>query len=439
MNEISSFIDSPPYNGDAAVNNPPYDINNFGDRSSLNTKTLPMDALHADGTLREYDVHNLYGLTEAIATRAALESIQSVRSFVLSRSTFPGSGAHTAHWLGDNHATYDDMYRSIPGILNSNMYGITMVGSDICGFIGTTTEELCGRWTALGAFYPFARNHHEPAANQEPYLWPSVEAVAKKVLAMRYSLLPTLYTQFWRVHTQGGTVARSLMFNFPTDANTYPIDTQFMWADLLLITPVLTQGATSVRGYFPPSAVWYNLWNLSVLQASSDGWQTLPCAIEDAIVLHVAGGSILPMQTPALTTAATRLNPFSLLVALCEKGMADGALFWDSGADLEDGSNNLILTFHADLAGGSLTSTVVSNNFQGAVPDLETVNIGGFTFNPAAVSVNGSPLASSAWQWNQATQVLTIQPISASMTQPITITWSKQTATAAEDSLIAWA
>lgn len=123
MNEISNFMNGGSFNPDAPVNNPPYAINNFASRASLDTKTLPMDALHNEGTLREYDVHNLFGLSEAIATRAALESIQNKRSFILSRSTFPGSGAHTAHWLGDNHATYDDLYRSIPGILNMNMYG----------------------------------------------------------------------------------------------------------------------------------------------------------------------------------------------------------------------------------------------------------------------------------------------------------------------------
>lgn len=61
------------------------------------------------------------------------------------RSTFPGSGRFAAHWTGDNAATWQDLRWSVQGLLNSNMWGLAIAGSDICGFQGDTNEELCAR------------------------------------------------------------------------------------------------------------------------------------------------------------------------------------------------------------------------------------------------------------------------------------------------------
>ena len=130
-----------------------------------------------------------------------------------------------------------------------NLFGIPLVGADICGFGGDTTEELCARWSALGAFYPFSRNHNSDGSiEQDPVvLGPKVTAAAKTALQWKYSLLPYLYTLFYKAHTTGGTVVRPLFFEFPSDSKSYEVETQFLWGPALMIVPTLEQKATSVR------------------------------------------------------------------------------------------------------------------------------------------------------------------------------------------------
>ena len=80
--------------------------------------------------------------------------------FCACRSTFLGSGAFAAHWTGDMDSRWDNMRWSITTILNNGIAGIAFTGADICGYMEHATSELCSRWIAVGAFYPYCRDHH---------------------------------------------------------------------------------------------------------------------------------------------------------------------------------------------------------------------------------------------------------------------------------------
>ena len=413
-----------------------------------------MTATHYNGSL-EYDVHNLYGLTESIATKTALENLRpNVRSFVLTRSTFPSSGHHVAHWTGDNNSDFNNLYWSLIGMLNFNIFGVPFIGSDICGFLGvcllllllafvllllvlrnqptnsnsitssvcddyqTTTEELCSRWIEVGAFYPFSRNHndiHSPP--QELYRWPSVAAISRQVLGMRYSLLPYYYTLFYHSNQNGTAVIRPLFFQFPTDATTYGIDKQFLVGNALLISPVLTQGATTVQAYFP-RAQWYDYYTGA--KVSYSGVSTTLSAPVNYIPVHLRGGSIVPTQAPELTTAKTRLNPFIIVAALDSNSQARGDLFWDDGVSINSISTRAY-TYTQFYATKNSFQSVVNVAGYSAAPKVNVVSIWGVPSKPSSTKFNNSPW--NNFTYNTTTSVLTFSALQAPLTGSFTLSW----------------
>lgn len=133
------------------LENPPYKTASCGDY--LSDKTLCMIGEQTDGQgniYKQYDVHSLYGLIEAIVSLSAARATENKRSIIISRSTFPTAGSFTGHWTGDNTAAWSHLKYNIIGILEFNLFSIPYSGADVCGYFNNATEQMCQRWMQLG-------------------------------------------------------------------------------------------------------------------------------------------------------------------------------------------------------------------------------------------------------------------------------------------------
>ena len=363
MNEPSNFltgyklqsIDIPRSNA-SSLNYPPYDIANgvFSDHETpypLFSRTVPMDIfhLHSSGlTIPSFNLHNLYGLQEAKVFFNIMRKGKE-RPFLLTRSTFPGAGRFAATWLGDNYSTWEQMKFSLAGVMMHQLVGIPVVGADICGFIGNVDEKLCARWMALGAFYPFARNHNAMNyLDQEPFRWPLVAQVTKKMFALRYMMIPFWFTLLHRAHRYGEMMIEPISFNenckccYQKDY----VDTEMIIGGSILVAPVLEEDKKS-RKVCIPGKNWVSFkfdQAISGFQDMSPGEQNVFADYDDIPVFFKRGNIIPLYDNPKLNVEDTRQKSnYRLLVILGTDNRAHGKLYMDNGQDLRDGFSNILI------------------------------------------------------------------------------------------------
>eukprot|EP00053_Salpingoeca_punica_P010114 m.90988 g.90988 ORF g.90988 m.90988 type:complete len:901 (-) comp15287_c0_seq1:264-2966(-) len=373
--------------------------------------TMHKDAKHVGGW-EHRDVHNIYGMWQQAATAKGLlkRSGNKERPFVLSRAFFAGSQKYGAIWTGDNTANWAHLEASLPMLLSINAAGLPFAGADIGGFFGNPDNELQLRWFQAGAYQPFMRAHaHLDTRRREPYLLPDNERkIVRDAIRTRYTFLPYIYTVFHEAHTTGLPVMRPMWLEFPDDAHTFAMSTQYMFGNALMVAPVTKQGSQSVEVYFPGDQPWYDMENFKSHQAGAT--MTIAAPLRKIPVFQ-RGGTIVPRKLRVRRSSSlSHKDPISLVVALTKEGLADGEIYVDdyNSTAFETGKF-LIQSYSASTSGRLLQFQ--AKGVRATAPYrttewVERIFFFGVKTKPSAVTCQGSPCT---YQYEDNMRILTIR------------------------------
>ncbi|WP_430790827.1 glycoside hydrolase family 31 protein [Virgibacillus flavescens] len=232
------------------------------------TKTMDVAVMHRnDGNPATHrELHNVYGLLMGKATYEGMkEKLNGKRPFLLTRAGYAGVQRYASVWTGDNRSFWEHLQMSLPMCMNLGLSGIPFTGPDVGGFAHDTNAELLVRWTQVGAFTPYFRNHSAIGTHyQEPWQFGrDNEAIMKKYIQMRYEWMPQLYSLFYQASETGLPIMRPLLMEFPKDTKTYNLNDQFMIGDNVIVAPILAPGATD-RAVYLPEGQWVDFANETV-------------------------------------------------------------------------------------------------------------------------------------------------------------------------------
>jgi len=299
------------------------------------------------------------------------EDYSGKRPVILARSGGPGSGAAgTILWSGDVPARWDVLRKQVTEAVRTACSGICWWTLDIGAFFtgrkaqwfwrgdypdgveDPAYRELYIRWFQFGAMLPVFRSHGTDTP-REPWRFGGEDsaeyACIRDIIALRYRLLPYLYSTAAQACRDGLPMIRPMMAAFPESAELYAVADQYMLGDSLLVRPVtqpLVDGGSETPVLLPPGG-WYDWFTGKYYPGDEKIFASTPL---ERFPLFVRAGSILPVAEGAQCAADV---PFPARELLVFDG-ADGSLFlYDDAGDGYD--RGILIPIRYDNAAGILT------------------------------------------------------------------------------------
>ena len=318
---------------------PGYDQKN---KTNMAAGSLNENALLYGKSERKYAIYNtkpILSYKQIQITFNFLKNKEKIRPFIITRSATFGTGKYSGHWLGDNHASYEDMKNSLNGIFEFDIFGQPITGDDICGFFGNSNKILCNRWYNLGVFYAFSRNHNFNE-NKDQYPWSfddnTIIKNIRHAVNYRYSLLRYIYSYLFSVSLNEKVgFFNPVFFNYPNDPESYnKIDEKAMVGDAFILFPVFEDDENKNKEMIFPPGKWNYYPNGKNIKDYNEDRQIILSQKLDIIHLYMKGGMIIPNQNTfdkyIQNSFYLRNESINLIINLDENNKANGTIFFDN-------------------------------------------------------------------------------------------------------------
>lgn len=304
-------------------------------------------------------MHNYYTYLYNQAVFELLERERGTGEAVLfARSATVGGQQFPAHWGGDCSASYVSMAETLRGGLSLSLGGFGFWSHDISGFESTAPADIYKRWCQFGLLSSHSRLHGS-SSYRVPWMFDDEACeILKEFVNLKCRLMPYLYGQAVRSHTEGRPVLRPMVLDFPQDRACDTLDRQYMFGDSLLVAPIFKENG-EVQ-YYLPEGTWYNL--ITGAEVTGGKWQKETHDYH-SLPLMVRPNSILPLGNNDQRPDYDYADGVTLVVSAFDEGA-------EASVEIPDLSGKTVMKVTAKRVGEEIHLQVEGGNGNYTVKSL---------------------------------------------------------------------
>ena len=339
------------------------------------------------------EVHNIYGHNWAKLIQDGYKTyFPKVRPFILMRAGSSGSQRFgMIPWSGDVSRSWGGLQSQTEIALQMGMQGMGYMHSDLGGFAGDYFDnELYVRWLQYGVFQPIFRPHaQEEVASEAVYKDVVTKAKVKKIIELRYQMLPYNYTLAFENNQTGKPLMRPLFFEEPSNTKLLTVCESYLWGNDFLVSPITKSNVKTTSIYFPKNNNWFDFYTDKKYLAGSTSQVNVS---EDNIPTFVRGGSFIPMIKTIQNTSKYSLSNFNLHYYFDEKTIkSSGKLYNDDGVTQNafDIGEFEILNFNSNIKSKIVTIKLNVESGKSFVGSDKNVNLKLHNIKAKSISVDG--------------------------------------------------